>query len=132
MALSTFKLNRILETRRHYIREFVATPNATAGQGYNATNGEALDFTAATNPNGLPRRMPPSKPLPTEDDITIDKVPLGFTAEIKQAASSPTLKNFVLRIANLSTGAELTTADYPAGVGGKDIVFRVTSRKSLG
>lgn len=132
MALSTFKLLRTVKTERHFIRRFVLVPNATAGQGYNATTGQTVDFTLATNPSGIARKLPGGTPLFTEDDITIVKNPLGFQAEIKQASSSATLKNFVLRIFDTAAAAELTTANYPAAVGGKDIVIDVTTPKSRG
>lgn len=132
MATSTFKFIRRVVTDRHFIRRFVIVPNATAGQGYNATTGQVLDFTAATNRSGIARKLPAGTPLFTEDDIAIVKAPLGFQVEIKQAAAAATLRNFVMRIFSIATAAELTTADYPAAVGGKDIVIDITTPKVRG
>lgn len=132
MAVSTFKLIRTIKTERHFVRRFVIVPNATAGQGYSSVTGQVLDFTSATNPSGIARKLPGGTPLFNEDNIGIVKAPLGFTVEIKQAAASPTLKNFVMRIFNIATAAEHATADYVAGLAGKDIVIDVTTSKSLG
>lgn len=105
---------------------------AVLSAGYDATAGQVFDFTAATDPKKLGRYLPPSKPLPSNDEIAIQQAPLGFTAELKQAAASPTLKNFVLRVFNIATAAELTTANYPAGAINNAVYIRVRTRRRNG
>lgn len=130
--LSTFQLNRKIISREHIEREYALIPSAVAGQGYNQATGEVLDFTSVADPKKLGRRIPPAKPLPVNADITVLKVPLGFTADVNQAAANPALNNFVLRFGRLSTGAELATADYPAGLAGATVIIRVTTRRRNG
>lgn len=134
MSLSTFKLDEKIVTKDHITRRYVAVPSATAGSGYPGAPGELVNFTAATDPKKLGRRLPPARTgaLPTEDKITVVKMPAGFTAEIKQAAASPTLANFRMTIFNIATAAEHATADYAAGIAGKDIVFDVTTLRRHG
>jgi hypothetical protein len=99
---------------------------------YDATNGQTVDLTAATDPNKLGRKLPPSKPLPTNEQMEVVGEPLGFTAEMKQAAASPTLKNFVLRIFNIATAAELTTTTYPAGALNNAVYVDIITKRRAG
>lgn len=109
-------------------RQFIFTPSSTAGQGYPA-GGETLDFTTALT-TGKPARPtppgPPASPLPTNNQIKAIRVPAGYDVVVSQAAVSPTLKNFNLQIFT-SGNTALATADYPAELKGKDIVFEITT-----
>lgn len=131
MASSTKFVKKIISQEENE-RIYEITLSAVAGQGYSSVTGEVIDFTKVTSNPKLARIRPPAKPLPTEGQIEITKMPLGYTAEVKQAAASPTLANYVLRIYDIHAGAELTTADYPAGLAGKLIVMRVRSPRRLG
>jgi len=126
------KFVRKIISQEEIERIYEVTPSAVAGQGYNQATGETFDFTKVTMTGKQARVRPPSKPLPTEGQIEITKVPLGFTAEIKQAAANPSLSNYVLRFENIATAAELATADYPAGLAGKTMVVRVRNLRRHG
>lgn len=115
-------------------RRYIFTCSATAGQGYPGDPGETIDFTAATNPKKNARPIPPgppAAPLLVTSQILMQRVPAGYTAEIKPAAASPTLKNFKLTIF-ASSATQISTADYPAGLAGKEIVFEVLSPQRYG
>lgn len=103
---------------------------------YDATNGQTFDFTAATDPKKFGRARPPARvgALPANDQIEVVGEPLGFTAELKQAAASPTLLNYVLRVENITAnpGAELLSAAYPAGALNNAIYVRVTTARRHG
>lgn len=101
---------------------------------YDATNGQTWDFTTATDPNKLGRLRPPARvgALPSNAQIEVSGTPLGFTAEIKQAAASPTLLNYVLRVFSIAAAAELTTAAYPAGALNNAVYVKVLTKRRHG
>jgi hypothetical protein len=66
------------------------------GTDVTGATGETVDLTTATNPKGKPRGKLAAKPLPANTDIEQITTPVGFVAELKQAAVSPTLANYQL------------------------------------
>lgn len=118
------------EVRDIIEREFSFTPSSTAGQGY-TTGGDTLNFLTANY--GLSSRpRPPANPLPSADDFIIKQVPAGFTVEIIKNTVSPTLANYLLKIWNIATAAELAQADYPAALYNDAIRFIVKTSKKYG
>lgn len=117
-------------SRRKIRRTYRFVPSATAGQGY-TTGGETLNFLTAGNPNGEPRRTPPPSPLPNDNNIKIVKNPGGYDCDILQNTVSPTLANYVLKFFT-SGGTELTQADYPAGLAGKNVEFEIVTATKNG
>lgn len=127
MAFSTFKFYKLIRySPTKVAKRYVATLSAVAGKGYTSGVGETVDFTIVSNPEFAARPKPPGfgKTLPVADDITVVRVPAGYDAVVSPAAASPTLKNFNMRIYT-SGGTEISTADYPAGLAGGDVVFDV-------
>lgn len=94
--------------------------------------GDILDFTAATDPKKLGRMRPPAKPLPTNDEISVIQAPVGFTAEVKQNGTSPTLANFLVRVFNIALAAECITGAYATGALGNAVYIRVRTKRRHG
>jgi hypothetical protein len=93
--------------------------------------GETLNFLTAANPNGLPHPAPGALPTPTDKDVFVEKCPGGYTAVIEQNAVNPTIKNMVLRFFT-SSNTEISSAAYPAGLLGQNVLINMTTQQKQG
>lgn len=119
------KCIRVEETRRHRIRHYALTLS-----GSYVTGGDTVDFTTLTG-TLFARRIPPAKPLFSQDDVTVRSSPNGYDVYLTQNGSSPTLKNYLLKV-NTTAAAELTAGAYPAGLTALAVEISVTTPKSNG
>lgn len=78
--------------------------------------GIVVDLTTVKNMGGWERGVWSEPRLPTNEDITQEVLPSGYSVTLQQAAAAPTMKNFVLRIWT-APGTELGTgSNIPAGL----------------
>src|ERR1017187_2197785 len=80
------------ETRKNRIRRYALTLS-----GSYTTGGDTVDFTGLSK-NGFARAIPPSNPLPGNDNISFDGVPDGFDMMLVANGTAPTLKNYLLKV----------------------------------
>jgi hypothetical protein len=112
------------------IYAFVPAGNYLQG-GAIGVAGEILNFLAAANPNGLPHANPGALPTPTDKDVFVEKCPGGYTAVIEPNAVNPTIKNMVLRVFT-SSNTEISSAAYPAGLLGQNIMIQMSTPQKQG
>lgn len=127
MAVSV-KCVSVDETRRFRFRRYALTLS-----GNYTTGGDTVDFTSmsAANRGGNPRALPPTKPLPGSDQIDIDKVPNGYGIDLNQNGSSPTIKNYLLKITT-TANTELAAGAYPAALTASPVEVTIITPKSDG
>lgn len=97
-------------TRRRKINRLKSTPT-----GNYVTGGVPFDLSSIANPNWFPNVGFGS--VPNIDDITVTKVPGGYTAEIvSSGVGSPTLATAYLMKVYTTAGTELAAAAFPAAL----------------
>lgn len=115
---------RITESRRHRTRWYALTLTGS----YPAL-GDNVDFTTQTSKEA--RQVPPSNPLPSLSDISIESVPDGYTVALNPNGTAPTLKNFLLTCFS-TANTPIATAAYPTGLLNGVVVISITKPKSDG
>lgn len=113
--------------KRYYYAIFLADPGTPTYQ----TGGIPVDLTTVTNPRGYERAKWASPALPNNDDIEQITTPLGYVLALQQAASLPTMKNFVLHIftapgTELGNGSNIPAALFGATLAAApEIMFEI-------
>jgi hypothetical protein len=114
------------------VRIFSFVPSGSYVQGGAiGVAGETLNFLTALNPNGVPHPRPGNLPTPTDKDVFVEKTPGGYTAVIEPNAVNPTISNMVLRVFT-SSNTEISSAPYPAGLLGQNILIRMETPQKQG
>lgn len=108
-------------TRRKIVRRYLL-----AVSGNYTPGGDPIDFTNVLNPGWHANPIPGGFPVPSINDVKIEKSPAGYNAEIV-AGTGNTLSTFAALKVSSAPGQELAAGAYPAALTGDPFLIEVTA-----